>query len=148
MNHHGSGRSRSPFSDRQEAARQRANAKKCGKRMRDGTPCEKPAPCYIHTLAPGKKWCSSTLDTEPLIQCGMQCEIGKLYCDKHKHLPDVGRKAATYYEMCMEDPDRYHLSRFMDWAYPHIGGDVEDVAHDFAKFAKNMFEVMVKGASE
>ena len=117
---------------------------KCGKRKRDGTPCEQPAPCYIHTLAPGKKWCSSTLDSDPHERCGLQCDIGELYCDKHRQFPDLGRKVAALYSRIMIggplSVDFYRAHHFREWAYPGSKDDLQ--VHDFAKYAKAMHAKM------
>ena len=56
---------------------------KCGHPTRSGEPCPNPKPRAVHELAPGMRWCQSTLDKNPCEGCRMQCPADKQYCEYH-----------------------------------------------------------------
>ena len=131
-------RHHSIFRHVRDQAKARALLPKCGKRTRDGSMCDHPKPCQIHELGPNKRWCSSTLDSNPTERCQLQTEIGQMFCEKHLEFPDLGRKAAMYYQMCEgEDVD---FTAFMKWAYPHT--DESPNIYNFPLFAKSCYEKM------
>ena len=118
--------------------------KKCGKRTRNGEPCGKTLPCEVHDLQAGKRWCASTLDAEPHKRCALQCDAGELFCEKHRDFPDLGRKLATYRQMCVVAGRAVEESLFLKWAYPLAPPNPPtwQPIHDIAKFAKICHERM------
>jgi len=123
---------------RAEEAKARALLPKCGKRRRDDTVCDRPKPCQTHELALGKRWCSSTLDGNPTERCQLQTDIGEMFCDKHREFPDLGRKAAFYYQMC--EGENLEVTAFLAWAYPHT--EQSPNIYDFPRFAESAYKKM------
>ena len=80
------------------------------------------------------------MDGNPLERCGLQCDIGQLFCDKHLPFPDLGRKAAMYADLCLKEDEVIHLDRFAEWAYP--GSKEKPQIFDIAKYALNMRKLM------
>ena len=123
---------------RAEEAKARALLPKCGKRRRDDTVCDRPKPCQIHELALGKRWCSSTLDGNPTERCQLQTDIGEMFCDKHREFPDLGRKAAIFYQMC--GGENVEVTAFLAWAYPHTEQSPD--IYNFPLFAESAYKKM------
>ena len=117
---------------------------KCGKRTRNGEPCGRTIPCDVHDLQAEKKSCASTLDAEPHKRCTLQCDAGELFCEKHRDFPDLGRKLATYRQMCVVEGRAIDEASFLKWAYPLAPPNPPtwQPIHDIAKFAEVCHERM------
>ena len=85
----------------------------CGKRTRKGELCTNPKPCPFHAT----ETCQSTLDRDPNQKCRMPCSAGK-FCEYHVHFPDLGLRAAEYYQKCRSENIEITEQGLMMFAYP------------------------------
>ena len=141
-----------PAMHNEDRASKRACRPICGAKTRTGTAggcaniCTAPLPCAVHTLAPGKKWCSSSLTYDPGALCSVQVAKGTMFCGAHKEFPDLGRKAGIYRQMCLDNdvaPETFGFGPFLEWAYPHTDG-VPDFIEDFDKFSEVNHKKMIE----
>ena len=130
---------------------------KCGHPTRSGEPCPNPKPCAVHELAPGMRWCQSTLDKNPCEGCRMQCPADKQYCEYHVDFPDLGLQAAKYFKKCKAEGAPVTKEGLVKWAYPgatkvpdihnvevYCGSVLKQISHHLGFVAQNALQVVVQ----
>ena len=119
----------------------RRKSPKCGATLRNGGTCREPKPCAVHELAPGMRWCRSTLDSRPRETCRMQCSVTEEYCEYHTCFPNLGAKAACYYVECQANGTPITEEGLLRWAYPDWEGEPLRI-HDALVFCRNCAKQM------